>query len=113
MLLCSSCLQRSSEIPVLRAIVADFAATARRDGKMPIVLILKDKGYDDHLFEALKPTLENAEIPYVSTHNIAPATDIRNFVGDGHLVESANNLIAEAVLELIDEHFDRRDSLTR
>ena len=102
-----------SEIPILRAIVADFAATAKSDGKMPIVLILNDRGYDDHLFQALKPTLENAEIPYVSNHNIAPATDIRNFVSDGHFIESANKLIAEAVLKLIDENVDRRYSLTQ
>lgn len=94
------------EIPVLRAIVADFAATAERDGKMPIVLVLNDRGYDDHLFQALKPTLENASIPYVSTHSIAPATDLRNFVADGHFTQSANKLIAEAVLELLNGHFD-------
>ena len=90
-----------TEIPVLRAMVADFAATAKADGKRPIVLLLNDRGYDDHLFQALKPTLESASIPYVSTHNIAPATDIRNFVGDGHFTTSANKLIAEAVLKLL------------
>lgn len=90
-----------TEIPVLRAMVADFAATAKADGKLPIVLVLNDRGYEDHLFQALKPTLESASIPYVSTHNIAPATDIRNFVGDGHFTESANKLIAEAVLKLL------------
>lgn len=96
------------EIPVLRAMVTDFAATAKGDGKLPIVLILNDRGYDDHLFKALKPTLENASIPYVSTHNIAPATDIRNFVGDGHFTHSANKLIADTVLKLLNEHYGLR-----
>jgi hypothetical protein len=99
------------DIPVLSAIVTDFAATARSDGKWPIVLLISDRGYEDHLFQALSPTLEGASIPYLSTHNIAPATDIRNFVGDGHFTESANKLIAKAVLKLIHEHFDRRDVL--
>ena len=94
-----------SEIPVLRAMVTDFAATARADGKLPIVLVLNDRGYDDHLFQVLKPTLENASIPYVSTHNIAPATDQRNFIGDGHFTKSANVLIAEAVLKLLGRAF--------
>ncbi|HEY9607836.1 hypothetical protein [Allocoleopsis sp.] len=93
------------DIPVLRAIITDFAATAKGDGKLPIVLVLNDRGYEDHLFQALKPTLESASIPYVSTHNIAPATDVRNFVPDGHFTESANQLIAKAMLKLIDEHF--------
>ncbi len=94
-----------SEIPVLKAIVTEFAATAKADGKMPIVLLLNDRGYEDHLFQALKPTLENASIPYLSTHNIAPATDIRNFVSDGHFTKSANKSIAEALLKLIKSHF--------
>jgi hypothetical protein len=95
-----------SEIKVLRAIVAEFAAMAKSDGKLPIVLLFNNLGYDDHLFQALKPTLENASIPYVSTHNIAPATDARNFVGDGHFSPKADKLIAKAVLELIDKHID-------
>lgn len=97
------------EIPVLRAIVTDFAAKARSDRQLPIVLLISDRGYEDHLFQALSPTLETALIPYVSTHNIAPATDIRNFVADGHFTHSANKLIAKAVLKLLDEHFERRN----
>jgi hypothetical protein len=99
-----------TEIPVLRAMVSDFAATAKRDGKLPIVLVHNDRGYNDHLFQALKPALEKDSIPYVSTHNIAPATDVRNFVGDGHFTESANKSIAKAVLKLINENVDRSAS---
>ena len=97
-----------SEIQVLRAIVADFAADANKDGKMPIVLLLNDRGYDDHLFQALSGTLKSAAIPYVSTHNIAPATNLANFLPDGHFVKSANKEIAKAVLTLINDHFHRR-----
>jgi hypothetical protein len=99
------------EIPVLSAIVTDFAATAQSDGKLPIVLLINDRGYEDHLYQALKPTLKSAAIPYVSTHNVAPATDIRNFVGDGHFTDSTNKLIAQSVLKLINEHFPQRDVL--
>lgn len=99
------------DIPVLSAMVTDFATTARSDGKLPIVLLFSDRGYEDHLFKALSPTLENASIPYVSTHNIASATDIRNFVADGHFTESANKLIAKALLKFINQHFDRPDVL--
>jgi hypothetical protein len=96
-----------SEIPVLRAMISDFAATAKRDGKLPIVLVINDRGYDDDLFQVLKPTLEKYSIPYVSTHSIAPATDVRNFIGDGHFIESANKSIATAVLKLINQHLHR------
>jgi hypothetical protein len=95
------------DIPVLSAIAKEFSATAKADGKLPIVLIINDRGYDDHLFQALKPTMENNSIPYVSTHNIAPATDLKNFIGDGHFVPSANKLIAKSVLELVNTNFER------
>lgn len=96
-----------SDISVLRAMVSEFAATAKQDGKLPVVLVINDRGYDDDLFQVLKPTLEKNSIPYVSTHSIAPATDVRNFIGDGHFIESANKSIATAVLKLINGHFHR------
>jgi hypothetical protein len=89
------------DIPVLKAIVTEFATSAKQDGKMPIVLLLNDKGYSDNLFRALEPTLTSASIPYVSTHNIAPASNLSNFIGDGHFVHSANKEIAKAVLKLV------------
>lgn len=95
------------EIPLLRAIVSDFAKTATHDGKLPIVLLFNDRGYDDHLFQALKPTLEQESIPYISSHTIAPASVPTNFVKDGHFTKQANLKITEAVLELINQHLKR------
>ena len=100
----------SEEITALRLMVTNFATTAKADGKLPIVLLLNDRGYDNHLFQALKPTLEADSIPFISTHNIAPATDIRNFVSDGHFTKAAEKLIAEEVLNLINLHVDRSSS---
>jgi hypothetical protein len=96
------------EIPILRAIASKFAATAVADGKFPIVLLLNDRGYDDHLFRALQPTLESASIPYISTHSIVPATNLQNFGRGGHFTKAANQKVAEAVLKLINEHFKRQ-----
>ena len=91
----------SEEIKALKLMIGNFATTAQVDGKLPIVLLLNDRGYDDHLFKALKPTLEASSIPFVSTHNIAPANDLSNFVSDGHFTKAANKLIAQEVLNLI------------
>jgi hypothetical protein len=101
-----------TQVPVLRAIITDFAATANKDGKLPIVILFNDRGYENHLFYALEATLKSAAIPYVSTHNIAPASNLNNFTADGHFVNSVNKQIAKAVLGLIDEHFHAR-SFTR
>ncbi|MDF5719078.1 MAG: hypothetical protein PUP91_01020 [Rhizonema sp. PD37] len=86
---------------ILRAMVTDFALTAVKDQKLPIVLLFNDRGYDDHLFRALEPTLKSAAIPYVSTHNIAPASNLANFIPDGHFVKSVDQQIAKAVFKLI------------
>lgn len=96
------------EVPLLRAIVTDFARTARHDGKLPIVLLFNDLGYQDHLFQALKPTLAEHAIPYMSTHTIAPTTDPKNFVSDGHFTESVNKPFAQVVLALINQNFPQR-----
>jgi hypothetical protein len=95
------------EIPVLRGIITEFAATATQDGKVPIVLLINDQGYKDHLFQALAPTLETEKIPYVSTHSLVSPSNSSNFVPDGHFTKSANQKIAQAVFQLINKHFHR------
>ncbi|MDF5733007.1 MAG: hypothetical protein PUP92_34710 [Rhizonema sp. PD38] len=89
---------------ILRAMVTDFALTAVKEHKLPIVLLFNDRGYDDHLFRALEPTLKSAAIPYVSTHDIAPASNLANFIPDGHFVKSVDQQIAKAVSKLIGDH---------
>jgi hypothetical protein len=91
----------SPAIPILRAIVTQFAETARTDGRLPVVLLLNDQGYADHLYQALEPTLREGDIPYVSTHEVAPATDLTNFVPDGHFTDAAYHRIAELLEKLI------------
>lgn len=95
------------EIAALKLIVKEFAVTAKQDGKLPIVLLFNDRGYEDHLYQLLRQTLEENSIPFVSTHNIVPATDIGNFLGDGHFTKNANKLIAAEVLKLINQRLER------
>ncbi|GFE70876.1 hypothetical protein CFPU101_34860 [Chroococcus sp. FPU101] len=91
-------------IAVLKLMIQEFSKTAQADGKLPIVLLLNDQGYDDHLFQALKTTLEAESIPYVSTHQIVSPTDQNNFVGDGHFTLEANQKIAQAVFNVIEQN---------
>lgn len=90
------------QLPVLRRMVEEFATEAKQDGAVPIVLLIHDQGYDDHLYRALQPTLERTEIDFVSTHTIAPAGNPQKFVGDGHFTAAANRQIAEAVKAVLD-----------
>jgi len=98
---------RWHQLPVLQHMVEEFAAQAKQEGALPIVLLIQDQGYDDHLYQVLQPTLKRADIPYVSTHGIAAAGDRQNFVADGHFTEAANRKITVAVLGLINQRLGR------
>jgi hypothetical protein len=89
-------------LTTLRTMIAEFHRTAKADGKLPVVLLFNNKGFSDHLYQALRQTLEENNIPYVSTHAIVPPTDPANFVGDGHFTEAANEKIAAALLNVVE-----------
>ncbi len=90
--------------PVLQALetmTASFAASVRRDGKIPIVLLIEDRGFGDHLSEALGPILQRDQIASLSTHTRCPDSDPRNFAPDGHFTAQAYETIARALRRLI------------
>lgn len=88
----------SETIQVARAIVREFGRTARADGRTPLV-ILFDNTSVDNLYRVLGPTLEEHEIPFVSSHAIAPSTDPTNFLPDRHFTGAVDRKIAAAVLQ--------------
>jgi hypothetical protein len=95
------------QLPVLRRMVEDFAAEAKQDGAVPLVLLIQDRGYDDHLYRVLQPTLGRSGVAYVSTHEMAGTGNPQNFVGDGHFTAAANQRIAAAVLAVINQRLGR------
>jgi hypothetical protein len=95
------------QLPVLRRMVVEFAAEAKQDGAVPLVLLIQDQGYDDHLYRVLQPTLGRSGIAYVSTHEMAGTGNPQNFVGDGHFTATANQRIAAAVLAMINQRLGR------
>ena len=98
----------SDEIQVTREIIKEFAVTAEQNQRLPIVLILNNRGYEDHLFKVLEPSLKANSVSYVSTHSIAPASDVRNFLSDGHFTEEVDRAIAKEVVKLINTSLERR-----
>ena len=89
------------QLRVLGALLLDFARTTRADGETPVILLLEDQGYDDHLVRALGPGLRAAGVAYIGSEQIAPAGDPRNFMPDGHFVGTANQRLAAAVDSLV------------
>ena len=49
-----------------------------------VVMLFNDRGYANHLDEALVPALHESEVQFVSSHEVAPAGNLANFVPDGH-----------------------------
>jgi len=88
-------------VPALNAMVVEFARTCEEDGVVPVVYLVNDRGYSDHLFELLKPVLVEREIPYISSHDSVDPDNPANFVGDGHFTEAANERIGEACHALL------------
>jgi hypothetical protein len=91
----------SPVVSSLQEIIAGFAASARREGKLPVALLIHDQGYRDHIYRALEPVLSRDRIPFLSTHTLCPDTDPRNFVPDGHFTEEAYKKISSSLLALI------------
>lgn len=94
-------------IDVSHAILREFAASVRADGKLPVLLLIHDRGYADHLYRAFLPVIEEAGVDFVSTHELAPAANLANFVRDGHFTPENDRRIARALGERILERLEK------
>lgn len=98
----------SEQVLVLRALVADFARCCRKDGVLPIVFLIDNLGYADHLFATLRPVFEREPIPVLSSHALISPADPRNYIGGGHFTAAGNALLAKDALRLINDSLKRR-----
>ena len=89
---------------LLATIVERFVSQARARNQFPIVLLIDSQGYNDHLLQLLQPTLEQQNIAYLSTHHIAPADNPNNYIPDSHFTEAVNQKLAQAFLNLLNQH---------
>jgi hypothetical protein len=88
---------------VLRRMIADFAQTARRDGQIPIIVLIQSRaGGDADVLEIAKPVLERDNIPYFATAEQFDPGDPSGFLGDGHYRPEIDRRFGEAFVDLID-----------
>jgi hypothetical protein len=92
----------SEQVRVAQAIVREFAAQARRDGIIPVIFIVNNFGYSDHLFKALSPALQADNIPYLSSHTVISPEDPRGYLPDSHFTDEADNKLAVALAKVIE-----------
>lgn len=88
-------------IAVLKKIIINFNTDARANNRIPIVALINNQGYADHLYQITKETLAEYQIPFLSTHDICPATEPRNFIKDGHFTAACDIKIARKLLALM------------
>lgn len=93
-------------IDVSHAILREFAASVRGDGRLPVLLLIHDRGYADHLYRAFRPAIEATGVDFVSTHEIAPAANLANFVRDGHFTKENDRAIGRALGQRILDRLD-------
>lgn len=84
-------------VRVLRRQLVEFADGCRADGVAPVVLLIEDRGYADHLERALGPVLEAHHVPWVATHRVADPLSPATFGADAHFTPEANARVAAAV----------------
>jgi hypothetical protein len=88
-------------IAILKKIIINFNDDVRAHNRIPIVLLINNQGFDDHLYQVTQKTLSEHHIPFLSTHNICPATEPRNFIKDGHFTAACDIKIARKLLALM------------
>jgi hypothetical protein len=91
----------SEEVRLLDAIVADFARSARREGTRPIVFVVNNLNTGARAFELLRPTLERDRVPCLSSHELCPPDEPRNYLPDSHFTPAKNAELARAMVDLV------------
>ncbi|MEL6552692.1 MAG: hypothetical protein AAFQ63_04405 [Cyanobacteria bacterium J06621_11] len=91
----------ASEIQTLNVLLSEFARIAKAADQQPIVLLINDQGYGDHLYQVLSPQLDELDIDVLSTHSIASADDPSHFLEDSHFTAEVNREIATVLQQMI------------
>jgi hypothetical protein len=92
---------KSEAVRVANALLVDFAARARQEGIIPVVYIVNNYGYSDHLFNALRRTLDAHKIAYVSSHQFVDPAYPRNYLPDTHFTDANDRLLAAALRRVV------------
>ncbi len=103
----------SEEARVLEALIVEFARLARRDGTIPIVFVVNNLNTSDHAFRLVEPTLSRHGIARLSSHEICPPNEPRNYLPDSHFQPPINLELARAMARLIRTSLADRENARR
>lgn len=83
----------------LRRMIAEFAATARADGQIPLVMLVQTRDpRDADLLAIAGPLLAREGIAYLATAELFDPSDPMGFLADGHYTPAVDRIFARAFL---------------
>jgi hypothetical protein len=88
-------------IPVTRTILASFVSECRAEGILPVVLLLEDREYADHLSREVGPELERLGVIWIASHEWVNPGDPADALPGRHFSPAANQRIAAELLRRI------------
>jgi hypothetical protein len=91
----------SEAVQLANAIVAGFARQARREGVIPVIYIVNNLGFSDHLFRALEPTLRAQHIPFLNSAAVIDPRDASSYLPDTHFSDEADRRLASELERII------------
>ncbi|OQW90858.1 MAG: hypothetical protein BWK78_06030 [Thiotrichaceae bacterium IS1] len=96
--------ENSEVIQTLRWIIKEFTHQVRSDGQLPLLMLFNNRGYADHLYQALAKTIAENDIPTLNSHTLVPADNPKSLARDGyHFSREVNRQFAEEVLRIIQQ----------
>ncbi|MBX2865769.1 MAG: hypothetical protein KTR27_19630 [Leptolyngbyaceae cyanobacterium MAG.088] len=85
------------EIKTLKAILTEFVTQVKNADQTPVILLLNNQGYGSSLYDVLAEHVNSLDALIVSTHEIVPAEDPKNFLGGSHFTPEANRKIGKVL----------------
>ncbi len=92
--------ENSEQILAARRIITHFANAARARGVKPVIFIVNNFGYSDHLYRALKETLEAENISYLNSAAVIAPADPRGYLPDSHFTVEGDEKLALALRQI-------------
>lgn len=88
-------------IPVMRSILASFVRDCRAEGTLPVVLLIEDREYLDHLSRAVGPDLDRLGVIWIASHQWVDPGNPADALPGRHFSQEANRRIALELLRRI------------
>jgi hypothetical protein len=93
----------SEAVRLANAIIVAFARQARREGVVPVIYIVNNLGFSDHLFRALEPALRDQRVAFLNSAAVIDPNDARAYLPDTHFTDEADRRLAGELERIIRE----------